>query len=213
MNKFIAKYSIYLWFLRKMIGKVNTVLDLGCGEGEFMESLQYGRNWEITGIDVDQRYLNKAKTKKIYKQLIKGDLIKVLEKLIKEKKQFDLVFCSQVIEHLKKEEGEKLLDLLEKVVLKKIFISTPNGFMHQPEEYFDDNPYQIHRSGWEEADFKKRGYSVYGVGFIPIWSEGGIAHLSNKILFVFSYVLSYLLSPIIYFNPYLASGLFCIKKI
>lgn len=29
-----------------------TILDIGCGEGDLMKSVAYGKKWKITGIDL-----------------------------------------------------------------------------------------------------------------------------------------------------------------
>ena len=214
-SPFLAKYSIYLWFLRKIIGKdIKTVLDLGCGDGLFMQSLSYKQNWQITGVDLYKDYFKRAKERGIYHKLIYGDAIKMVKGLVKQKKKYDLVFCSNLIEHIDKKQGEKLLELVENIAGKRIVFSTPTGFIHQLEIYLDHNPYQIHKSGWTESDFKKRGYFVFGVGFKPLWGEHHhIATYQNKIVILILTTVSYLLSPIIYFLPSFGSGIIGCKKL
>jgi len=88
------------------------------------------------------------------------------------KENFDVVMAFDLIEHLPKADGEKLLDKLDKMA-KIIFMFVPL----EPEGYHRPNPdeanvLQAHISHWTEADFKKRGYvtevlpNIHGAGDI-----------------------------------------------
>ncbi len=210
--KIITPFS-YMWILRHHIGNSNTILDLGCGDGSLMAILSQGKNWQIIGVDIYEDGLKKAEGRKIYKKLIKGDILTSVQFLNKLSKKYDVVFFSQVIEHISKKRGEKVLNEIEKLSRKKIIVGTPRGFMKQPREFLGDNPHQIHESGWEVEDFRSRDYKVFGIGFAPIWSEFGLARTKNKLFFVFYTFTAYLLSPVIYFFPGLGAGLLCIKEI
>ena len=76
-------------------------------------------------------------------------------------KSVDSVFALDVIEHLEKEEGFKLLKEAERVARQQIMVYTPLGFY--PQTYEDSNKpdrwgmgggyWQTHRSGWIPEDF------------------------------------------------------------
>lgn len=202
---------VYLWYVKRLVGHPKTVLDLGCGNGEFMQGICEA-NWEITGIDIYQESLDLSKEKGIYKKLIKGEIIKVCEKLIREKRKFDLIVCSQTIEHIYKTQGYKLLKLSDKLATERIYVSTPRGHVKQEKKYLELNPFHVHKSGWYEKDFGKLGYKVYGIGLNYVWSEEGIARRYNNYIAKIAMLISYLLSPIIYYFPTLAAGLVVIKK-
>jgi len=201
---------VYSWYLRILADSPKTVLDMGCGDGTLMEGIA-GENWRITGIDIYEKDISNAEKKGIYEKLIKGDLVKVVKKLVTQKQKYDLVFCSQVIEHITKQEGEKLLDLSEKLAKKRIYFGTPRGFMRQPEVFLKGNPYQYHKSGWSIKDFTSSGYRVYGIGFNPVWTEKGLGRSKNKLVFLVASLVSYVLAPIIFFAPELASGIMAVK--
>lgn len=203
----------YMWLLRRAIGEAKTILDLGCEHGKLMELLSEGKDWKITGVDIYRKNTDVASKRKKFVKVITGDMVKVSRKLIAERKKYDVVFCSQVIEHIDRKRGEELFKLVNKLAVKRIIFGTPRGFMEQPEVFLGTNPHQVHQSGWSEEDFRERGYKVYGIGFSPIWSEKGVARDANKISFVILTILGYIFSPIVYYFPMLGAGMLCIKII
>ncbi len=74
--------------------------------------------------------------------------------------KFDLVTALDVLEHLEKSEGEKMLDHFEEVANRLIIIFTPQGFLPQGNEQGFEG-LNVHKSGWELEDFVKRGYVTY----------------------------------------------------
>lgn len=202
----------YMGTLKKITGNPRTVIDLGCGDGKIMQIIGE-KSWDITGIDVYTDSLKQAEATGMYKTLIKGDLVTTVRKLIKEKKKYDLVFCSQVIEHITREDGEELLSLVDKLAKKRIYFGTPNGFMHQPEVFIKGNPHQHHKSGWSIEDFESHGYKVNGVGFKPVWSEDGVGRQKNKVLEFIITLIAFIFNPVVYYFPSLAAGILAVKDI
>jgi hypothetical protein len=76
-------------------------------------------------------------------------------------KTVDTVFAVDVIEHMKKEDGFRMLREAERVARQQVVIFTPLGFYPQsyddetkPDRWGMDGGYwQTHRSGWEPQDF------------------------------------------------------------
>ncbi len=203
----------YMKILRDSVGEAKTILDLGCEDGRLLEMLSDGENWKVTGVDIYKKNIDRATKREIYIKLIKGDVVKVANDLVKKKKKYDVVFCSQVIEHINRKKGTELLNLVEKLAKKRIVIGTPRGFMEQPHEFLGDNPHQVHKSGWAEKDFKSRGYKINGIGFKSVWSETGLGRMDNKLTIIFANILSYVASPLVYYLPFLAAGILCIKVV
>ncbi len=203
----------YMKLLRDGIGEGETILDLGCEDGRLLDLLSEGKDWKITGVDIFQKNVRKAAKRKIFVKVVKGDVVEISKKLIKQKAKFDVVFCSQVIEHINRKKGEELLSIVDKLARKKIIMGTPRGFMEQPHAFLGDNPHQVHKSGWTEVDFKKRGYKVYGIGFGPVWSEAGLGRAYSKPVAFLASIISYIFSPVVYFFPFLAAGILCFKEI
>jgi len=120
------KESVLRAFLSLLLQEkkeIERILDLGCGEGEFLKICE-DRELETVGIDVSSYALSEAQ-KKTKGKLLKLDL---------EKKQipfpddtFETVTCFDLVEHLRR------VDLLFKEVKRVLknggvfFITTPNG--------------------------------------------------------------------------------------
>lgn len=177
-----------------------------------MKRLIKDKEVSVTGIDIFTESLKKAKKSKLYYSLIKGDIVKICERLVKQKRKYDTVFCSQVIEHISKSEGNKLLGLMDKLATQRVVVATPIGFMNQPEVFIGNNPYQYHKSGWTIEEFANLGYKVYGMGFKLAWSETGLSRGKNPLIVGLSVVISYLAAPLVYYFPVLAAGMMCIKE-
>lgn len=185
------------WIIRHHLANSKTVLDIGCGDGELMVKVNYDKKYEVTGVDLYRPYLNKAKKTGVYKKIVLSDL----KKLKFKQKSFDVVLASQVIEHINKKDGLKMISAMEKIARDKVIIATPNGFVpFEPFENKDDNPLQVHKSGWGIEEMKKLGYKVYGQGSNFIYRSTGLLYKFRKLKNLLV-VISYLLSPIVYFCP------------
>lgn len=94
--------------------KYSKVLDVGCGSG--FKLIKYFNNYETIGIDIEPCY---SFLKETYPNKIWYDSIdKVLTK------QFDLIICSDVIEHV--ENPTDFLVTINRIDFKKMIMSTPN---------------------------------------------------------------------------------------
>jgi len=201
-------YPNIIW--QKMDKMAKTILDVGCGDGSFIALLNKDKKFEVIGIDAYKPYLAKAKKTGVYKKLILGDV----RKLPFKEKSFDIVLCSQVIEHLKKEEGEELIRDLEKTAKRQVIVATTVGFFpYEPFEGKDENPLQVHQSGWEPKEFEKRGYKVYGQGAGFVYGRKRIVRPLPQLLQIPFFGLSYCLSPLFYFSPKHAAYMICVKNL
>ncbi len=152
IERFIP-YGLYSGLCRALAG-CDTVLDIGCGTDSMMQNLAWKHR--VIGLD---RYLpsllaNRARGR--YSGWLQGDLLA----LPIADRSVDAVVALDVIEHLEKDEGLALLKKLETVARQRVVLLTPNGFVPQPA---NDNPWQLHKSGWTVGDFDALGYRVSGV--------------------------------------------------
>ena len=199
-------YSHYSLTLRSL-GKHNrTLLDAACGDGQFMAMINKDHTYVATGADLFSPYLKKAKATGVYSRLIKADL----RKLPFKPKSFDVVLCSQAIEHLTKKEGLALIDSLSKLAKKRVVIITPAGEM--PQEAYDGNIYQKHKSQWYAGDFTSHGFNVKGQGLKILYGTGNAVKRWGVISYLFSFI-SLLAGPLLALKPNLGVYLFCWKNV
>jgi 2-polyprenyl-3-methyl-5-hydroxy-6-metoxy-1,4-benzoquinol methylase len=191
------KLSDDIVLLRKNTNKALTILDIGCG---YNSNIQYCDSKYSIGVDNFIDYINKSKNKKIHNEYIQKDITELdfPEKFV------DIVYCSEVIEHLNKEDGLRLIKNMEKWAKRKVIITTPNGFVEQEE--YHNNPYQKHLSGWDYKNFISLGYKVYGMNGLKI-----LAKISGKnILIGILYILS---GKLFRFFPKYTFQIFAVKNI
>jgi hypothetical protein len=197
--------ATYISTLDKALEDCTTVLDVGCGDNSPFRFISKGKI--SMGVDGFAPAIKKSKKLKIHTTYKKFD-IRLLNKYIKPKK-FDAAIALDVIEHLKKSEGEKMLKNMEKIARKKVIIFTPNGFIPQ---YDKDNKLQTHLSGWSVNDFKKRGYTVFGMsGWKPLRGDFGALKYKPAIVSgVFSELSHYIFTRS---HPDYSFALFAVKDV
>lgn len=142
--------------LRKLLVDCNSVLDAGCG-------CTWNMRWigapNTTGLEGYEPSYQKAMEMKTHDKLVKGD-VREMDSLFGEG-QFDACVSLDVIEHLTKEEGLKLLKSMERVARKRVIIFTPSGFLSQ--RHTERGDLQEHISGWEASEMRAMGYEVMGM--------------------------------------------------
>ena len=131
-RKLIARFDLRILQLLKQItdenshmffGKNITLLDAGCGEGVVTEQIkQYFPKWNITGVDGAEEAVLFAR------KHVKGIDFKVgnLYALDFLDRAFDIVVCSEVLEHL--DEPERALKELKRVSRTALLLTVP----HEP---------------------------------------------------------------------------------
>jgi len=116
-----SKYSSH-YFFRKLVGKGNEVLDIGCGEGFFASTI--ANNNSIVGIDLFSKPVRTSGLK----QFINADLENGLNDAFGELngQQFDKVLLPDVLEHLRF--PEQLLSGCHQVLKPhgQLLVSLPN---------------------------------------------------------------------------------------
>lgn len=199
--------------LQNELSNCESVLDLGCGPDS---PLQYCNNIKYSvGVEIFKPYLEESKRKKIHTKYLNKDIKKVNFS----ENSFDAVIMIEVLEHLSKLNGEKILKNAEKWAKKKVIITTPNGFWHQKE--LDNNLWQSHLSGWFPKDFYQRDYRVSGLSgckFLRRESENDTMKndLLSPVRFrpkMFWFCVLTVSQVLVYRFPKLAFELFCVKRV
>ncbi|QQG38508.1 MAG: class I SAM-dependent methyltransferase [Candidatus Woesearchaeota archaeon] len=135
LKELAPNYYVRLKKVIELVGSGKRVLDIGCGDG-FLELSLKKRFNEVYGIDVNESDLIIARSinpeKKIH--FVKSSATKLPLK----NNFFDVVVCTEVIEHIK--EDEKVISEIRRVLKKKgtLIITTPDKnfpFIYDPINY------------------------------------------------------------------------------
>ncbi len=183
-----------------------TILDVGCGKGEPMKVINRFKTFYGVGVDVFKPYLIKCKNESTHNEYLTCDI----RWLPFRKKSFDTVMCVEVLEHLAKNDGLKLISEMEQIAKKMVVITTPSPSFEQ--EAFDKNPYQAHLSFWTPAELSKLGYRVRGLGLPEIRVGRGFMPRLLKMSKWLSKIVWIFAGLFVYFFPNLAEEYVCQKK-
>lgn len=192
-------HPFVLKFIPEHLGG-KTIADLGCGKGIYgflIRAIRNSSKARILGIDINKENIKFVKKFNIYDKI----LISILPKLDVDEKSINYVICSEVLEHLNKEQGSKLLDKIDHICNEMAIVTTPN-ILFQPT---GNENYDRHESVWSIEEFRKRGYKVYGIG-IKIAPPS-----KNNLWAKFFFGLEYVMTPISWIIPEIAGGLIAVK--
>jgi hypothetical protein len=136
--------------------KAITILDLGSGSGWYWNQIVKKFNhlsFRITLVDAIQ-IEDKAN---LPNAIFERKIIEVPSGLGQFKDQeFDFVVAFDLIEHLSKEDGYRLLYEVDRIAERSSVIFTPNGFVWQPPS--SNNPFNAHISGWKTSELRNLGW-------------------------------------------------------
>lgn len=149
-------------YLKYFLGS-NLVLDVGCGNGSFLELLNE-KGINATGIDLDQECVDSCKENKLNVQ--RDNALAFLEG---KNELYNGIFCSHLIEHLSSDDAVKLVQLMYRSLRKNgvIVFVTPNceNIEVMTRIFWNDlthkRPYS--RCALENI-FRKAGFSIVAQG-------------------------------------------------
>ena len=132
------------------------LLDIGYGSGLHWSGLDeaFPSNIEVTALD-----LTAPENRGPARRFIQGRVPECLTDI--PDASFDIVVAFDLIEHLEKHDGYRLIYEMERISSKCCAIFTPNGHVWQPPAA--SNPFQAHISGWTPGELRKIGWrSIFG---------------------------------------------------
>lgn len=156
-----------------------TILDVGPGYGKMgllcREYLE--KPLVIDAVEMEPRYVTERLTA-IYDHVNVKDVTQLRPELLA---QYDLVLLIDVIEHLEKPDGLRLLES----ITGNVIVSTPRDFFQNPE--CEEYPSECHRSHWTLDDFGGRidrdeSSEVHGITLVRLHARrghSGVDYLGN----------------------------------
>jgi SAM-dependent methyltransferase len=175
----VGEHEVLLRTLREaLVGTCESVLDVGCG---FRSPIQSFSRFipRTVGVDGYDKAIERSRAAGIHREYHQMDLLEVAKFF--GPKSFDAAIAMDVIEHFDKPQGYQLMEAMESIARKRVIFFTPNGFL--PQNEWDGNVHQIHRSGWETYDFELRGYRVIGMsGWKPLRGDYALPRIRPYVL-------------------------------
>lgn len=142
--------------LRKALLGCESVLDIGCGASMTMRYLGVPHPVGAEGYPPS---VEKARANNTHDELVLCNVAELSSRF--EPGQFDACVALDVIEHMKKPDGLKLMEDMERIAKKRVVFFTPSGFLSQG--HTDSDDLQVHLSGWEPSEMEGHGYEVFGL--------------------------------------------------
>lgn len=113
----------YLPLLRDF-NKNAAIIDLGCGEGNFLQSLKDAGFVNLFGIDISEQQIEKVSSK-----MVNARKINIFDFIETNKNKYDIIFALDFVEHFQKKELLKLFSGIYNMMSDNsiLIIRTPNG--------------------------------------------------------------------------------------
>jgi SAM-dependent methyltransferase len=149
------------------VGGARSVLDAGCGSGLYGPALRR-RAGSVLGLDHDPALCRKAEGTGAYDRVLCAPVAR-LGQLVD---RVDVVFCSELVEHLPASELRATLDALEAVAARKVVITVPNRLF--PHAHLDPTHVLRYRLRGLLDELNRSGrfaYSLHPLGFAEHWAR------------------------------------------
>jgi len=164
-----GNYFVLQGILKTLRGEIGSVLDMGCGQGSFTDYairlglMAKGYDFAKWAIDHPHHYAEG--------RTFQND---VTEGIPEEGDAFDIIFCSDMLEHIKKSLVPKVITEFYRVTRKWVFLQFPvveaNQQLFDAEVHDKKHPLYSHfmiaghlnmeRREWWDALFEKSGFKI-----------------------------------------------------
>ncbi|MEM2180850.1 MAG: class I SAM-dependent methyltransferase [Nitrososphaeria archaeon] len=187
-----SSYLLDPFVMTLLTDKGKSYLDIGCGKGKwgYLINTSHKPPSFIVGGDLDIKNIMYAQKKQVYDDVLLFDG----RYLPFRDASFDIVLALEVIEHMEKLEGYKLLNEAERVSKEKVIVSTP---LLGARYWYSEKE---HISRWTVSDLHSKGYIVRGIGF------SFFGHFTT-------YRLAFALAPLAYYIPWMSYILLAWKNL
>jgi len=195
------------WLLeRKLDRSAETILDLGCGRGKQMRFLNRKKQFYTVGVDLFDPYLDECRKDSNYKCVVKCDI----RHLPYGDNSFDVVMCLDVLEHLGKDDGDRLVCDMVRIARKQVLIQTPVGSYDW--RGIHGNPLNRHIHVWSVAELQAYKFSgMYGRSLRGMCGDSGWSRrIPGSLRWLWDTVVAILVGCVVYFRPEWAGSVLCV---
>ena len=154
---------------RELAG-ATSVLDVGCGSGIYGPTLRRRTGatagGTVVGVDHDPVLCLHAEATDAYDRVLCAPVASLAGRL----DRVDVVFCSEFVEHLPRQELRPTLDILEAAATAKMVVTVPNRLF--PHAHMDPTHVLRYRLGGLLAELNRSRrftYSLHPLGFADHW--------------------------------------------
>lgn len=147
---------------------IYSILDLGCGWGMWglLLRIQKGYDERLDGLDVYKPFIDNLNKIQIYDKLFNYNVVDYLKSSLFT--FYDLVVCGDLIEHLEREDGLKVIERLKKS--KRVIITTPyikSKTLKEQKGHWTKNDKMFHTSGYTPKDFDGYEIKLIDIAYVP----------------------------------------------
>ena len=149
------------------VGGARSVLDVGCGSGLYGPALRR-RAEVVLGLDHDPVLCRQAEATGAYDRVLCAPVSRLAELV----DRVDVVFCSELVEHVPGPELRATLDALEAVAARKVVITVPNRLF--PHAHLDPTHvlrYRLRGLLGELNRSRRFAWSLHPLGFAEHWAR------------------------------------------
>jgi len=207
-RRFPGRFNAGALLLNETAG-AGRILDVGCGRRSALRGLG-GPHWKA-GVDHYHPYLVCSRKQRMHQAYVRADVLSLPFRT----GAFDVAVATEVLEHLEKSGGRRMIGEMARVARRKIVLTTPNGFVatHAGPE---DNPDETHLSGWSVAELREMGFTVYGINgpkcFWTVRDGRSQMRLVPDRFRLIRKPVSDLTGLFVYRHPEVAFQLFCVRE-
>jgi SAM-dependent methyltransferase len=124
-SSFYEKFQLPQWIKEELSDTTSSILDYGCGFGQFIKALKDEGYLSVSGLDIDLNSVNHCQEKGLdVKRMDISDLTNPF------KNKFDVVILSHVIEHIPRLQIIDTLRFIKEQILEpegKLLLAVPNA--------------------------------------------------------------------------------------